>query len=133
MICYLNHYLTGEVYRPFAFSKISLQIALQSLILISMDYILISQGLLLSQKIWFRMVKFQKKMVLPKKNLKAVLHRTICMMRFVWVLFIFKISLYKSGEIEPIFWKSYHTYFDAEICYDFVIYMFRLVNHTKTE
>ena len=33
---------------------------------------------------------------------KAVLHRTICMIRFVWLLFGFKISSYKSEEIELI-------------------------------
>ena len=37
-----------------------------------------------------------------KCSVKAVLHGTICMIRFVWLLFGFKISSYKSEEIELI-------------------------------
>ena len=35
-------------------------------------------------------------------RIKAVLHGTICMIRFVWLLFGFKISSYNSEEIELI-------------------------------
>ena len=36
------------------------------------------------------------------RRVKTVLHGTICMMRFVRILFDFKISSYKSGKIELI-------------------------------
>ena len=61
-----------------------------------------------------------------------VLHETIWIILFEWLLFGFRISSYKSQKLEFIFLKSYHTNLNAKSCHDFALHTFRLVEPYKS-